>query len=144
MREFPAELTPNLRAYLAEHAGLSRFFLSEVATLRARYGVTEHEARDEGDGMDLHAFGRRFILREAGAGEWVVTEERLWTAAEADAERERLRLRAAAEQREAHRRKLEEMAASGDAEARKELRLLQAGEAHAQDLERAMLTGRVW
>lgn len=141
MREFPAELTQNLQAYLAEHAGLSRYYLSELASLRTRYGVTTHEQRtgDEGypDGIELAAFGRTFVIRDQ-----VVTEERLWTAAEADAER--ARLAALAEHRAAYREKLEAMAASGDAEARRELEILRAGEEHMRDLERAMLVGRVW
>lgn len=141
MTEYPAELPQNLQAYLAEHKGLTSYYLSERACLQMRYGVTEHKERqnDEGyaDGILLEAFGRTYIQR----GEtW--TEERLPTSVERDAERERLR--AAAEQAREHRRKLEEMAASGDADARAELRFLQAGDDHQRDLERAMLFGRVW
>lgn len=141
MQEFPAELTDNLQAYLAEHKGLSTYYLSELSCLRARYGVTAHEQRtgDDGypDGIELSAFGRTFVLR----GE-VVTEDRDYELTELEVER--TRLRAAAEQRRAHREKLEALADSGDATARLELSVMQVSEEHMQDLERAMRPGRVW
>lgn len=60
---------------------------------------------------------------------------------QAELEAERERLRAVREQERQHRRKLENLAASGDVEARHELRILNARDEHMEDMERAFLFG---